>query len=219
MNRNSDMVIKHIIFDLGGVLLNINPLYSLSAFAELGNTTPSALKVMIKAEQIFEKYDTGVYSDEVFRAELCRILGVYLKDEVIDQAWNSLLLDFPAERVLMVEQISQNFKVHLLSNTNSIHYKSYTESFYNQFGFGFSSLFENEFLSFRMGAHKPDMAIYEQVIKTGNLKAEECLFVDDLIDNAEAAKSMGMNAIHLSEGMDVTDLFKIGMLAQNLPIL
>lgn len=219
MNDFNVTKIKHIIFDLGSVLLNINPLLSLDAFAKLGNISTETLKSRLKNEVIFEKYDTGEYSDEVFRLELCRILGTTLENKSVDEAWNALLLDFPSERMHMVLDLSKNYNVFLLSNTNSIHYKSYSDTFRKKFGLQFSSLFNEEFLSFRMGMRKPDVAIYLKVLEMGRFQAAECLFIDDLLTNAEAAKSVGITTVHLAEGTRVTDLFEAGKIVESLKIL
>lgn len=210
MSINATGTIKNIIFDLGGVLLNINPLLSLDAFAKLGNISTETIKEKLKGEKIFERYDTGVYSDDDFRKEICRILAISFDDFTIDQAWNSLLLDFPPERKDLLTEVGKNYNVYLLSNTNSIHYKNYTDTFQKTYKDSFSEMFDYEFLSFRLGVHKPDIAIYAKVLEMGGFVASECLFVDDLLSNVEAARVAGMHAFHLTPEMQVTDLFRFG---------
>ncbi len=210
MSIVATVTIKNILFDLGGVLLNINPLLSLEAFAKLGCFSPEALKEKLKGEEIFENYDTGVYSDDDFRKEIRRILAISCDDSIIDQAWNSLLLDFPPERRDLLTEVSKNYNVYLLSNTNSIHYKSYTSSFQKTYGASFSEMFAYEFLSFKLGVHKPEKAIYAKVLEMGRLVASECLFIYDLLPNVQTARAAGMHAFHLAPEIQVTDLFRSG---------
>jgi len=219
VKKISDFKIKHIIFDLGGVLLNINPLLSLEAFAQLGKISTHELQDRLKSEKLFEKYDTGEYSNDVFRAELCRILGVQLSNETIDKAWNCLLLDFPENRVNLLKEIKANFSIFLLSNTNAIHYQSYCDAFFARYGTAFSDLFCCEYLSFRMGKHKPDVEIFHDVIRMSNLNPRECLFIDDLLPNVEAAIKCGMHGLHIDKDIQVTDFFQAGYLKDDLIVL
>lgn len=204
--------IKNIIFDLGGVLLNINPLLSLIEFSKLSGVATEVLQMKLAGAGIFEKYDTGSISSADFRAELCHIMDKKVPDEVVDNAWNVLLLDFPAERMEMLKKISENYSVYLLSNTNSIHFDKYTTDFRKNYGIEMSSLFDKLFLSYEMGMHKPDEEIYRKVNESENLTASECLFIDDSLANANAAIAAGLQAIHHAPGNEVTQYFNEGFL-------
>jgi epoxide hydrolase-like predicted phosphatase len=207
--------IQNIIFDLGGVLLNINPLLSLNEFARLGETDPVTLRNKLANERIFEKFDTGNLSPEQFRSELCRILNHKLNDTEIDKAWNILLLDFPFPRVQLLQQLRKNYRIFLLSNTNIIHYWYYTAEFYKNNGFPMTELFDELFLSYEIGIHKPDAGIYTHVLKMAGLNPSECVFIDDSLQNVEAAALQGIAGIHIAENQDVTQYFENGYLKTN----
>lgn len=207
--------IRNIIFDLGGVLLNINPLLSLAALEQLSGINRDPLLNKLVASRIFQKIDTGILSPEKFRKEMGRILGVKLSDEKIDFAWNALLLDFPARRIEMLEKLKQNYRIFLLSNTNYIHYQHYTKIFELEFGYPFPDLFEKLYLSFELGMHKPDQPVYEHVLRTSELKAEQTLFIDDSLANIEAAMFLNIRCIHIQNGTDVTSCFKDGYLSSD----
>ena len=212
MHEIQSVKIKNIIFDLGGVLLNINPLLSLLEFARICNTDPEILQSRLAANRIFEKYDTGKLSDSQFRNELCHIMNYKAGDEEIDAAWNILLLDFPPARVSMLQQLQKHYRIFLLSNTNGIHFRKYTHDFSEKYGVSMTSLFEKLFLSYEIGIHKPDEEIYRHVLQDAVLNAGECLFIDDSLPNIEAAERMGMQCIHISNGTDVTSYFENGVL-------
>jgi putative hydrolase of the HAD superfamily len=204
--------IRNIIFDLGGVLLNINPLLSLLEFANISKTDPEELKNRLASERVFEKFDTGALSPEGFRAELCRIMDYKASDTQIDDAWNILLLDFPAERVELLKQLKLNYRIFLLSNTNIIHFWKYTGDFYSTYGIPMAELFDKLFLSYEIGIHKPDAGIYTHVLQNAGIKAEECVFIDDSLANVDAARLLGMKGIHIANGNDVTYYFDNGIL-------
>jgi glucose-1-phosphatase len=212
MAGNNTSEIRNIIFDLGGVLLNINPLLSLQAFEKLSGIDKDELLRKLVNEQVFEKFDTGSLSPDQFREELCRIMACDVSDDAIDSAWNILLLDFPLARVEMLQQLRKNYRIFLLSNTNSIHYEKYTNDFFERYGIQLVDLFDFIFLSYEIGMHKPDPGIYDHVLKYANLNPSECVFIDDSLPNIEAATRFGITGIHINSGRDVTQYFENGVL-------
>jgi len=209
--KNIDSI-KNIIFDLGGVLLNIEPKYTGKALEDMGVKNMAEVHARLLETKLYQRFDTGECSPSCFREEIRKACGIRLTDEQVDFAWNALLLDFPAPRAALLHELRQNYRLFLLSNTNSIHFDSYTKTFRIAHGEEMPGLFERLFLSYEMGVHKPDAIIYEMTLKTGNLLAEETLFIDDVLANAEAAVKAGMLAFHLAESMDITELFKNGKL-------
>ena len=204
--------IRHIIFDLGGVLLNINPLLSLNELAKISGLGKQALIDRFTESRIFEKFDTGQYNPVQFRRELCSIIGKNVADSEIDRMWNVLLMDFPPQRVKMLQELRNNYKVYLLSNTNSIHFLHYTEEFRKLYTINMIDLFDRLFLSYEIGMHKPDPEIYRYVLQQERLNASECLFVDDSLPNIEAAGKLGIAGIHISGEHDVTSFFREGLI-------
>ncbi len=204
--------IKNIIFDLGGVLLNINPLLALLEFEKISGIHKDELLKRLANKRIFEKFDTGSLSPEQFRSDLCEIMNQKVSDAEVDQAWNSLLLDFPAHRVQLLQQLRKNYRVFLLSNTNIIHFWRYSQQFYESHGIAFTSLFDTLFLSYEIGIHKPDAGIYTHVLENANIKAEESFFFDDSLPNTEAAEKLGITGIRITESKDVAEYFDNGFL-------
>jgi len=204
--------IKNIIFDLGGVLLNINPLLSLIEFEKISGLDQKELTMRLLSENIFEKFETGKLNNTQFRSELCRIINIKASDSEIDRAWNTLLLDFPQHRVELVKQLRKNYRIFLLSNTNNIHFDHYTREFNEKYGFRMTDLFEKLFLSHEIGIHKPDAGIYTYVLQNDGIVASETVFFDDSLANIEAAALQGIQGIHIEAGHDVTSFFDNGIL-------
>jgi epoxide hydrolase-like predicted phosphatase len=204
--------IKNIIFDLGGVLLNINPLLSLLELEKISGINQNELIKRLQGEHIFEKFETGRINPAQFRSELCRIMNTTVSDTEIDRAWNILLLDFPLPRVELLQQLRKTYRVFLLSNTNSIHFGHYTNEFYERYGFCMVDLFDHVFLSHEIGMHKPDTGIYTHVLQKGTIDASESVFIDDSLVNIEAAETHGIKGIHITNGRDVTTYFENGIL-------
>lgn len=204
--------IRNIIFDLGGVLLNINPLLSLHELAEISGIGMEDLTKRFLTERIFEKFETGSLDATRFRSELCRILNRKVSDPEIDRIWNKLLLDFPLPRVEMLQLLRKNYRIYLLSNTNSIHFLHYTQEFYQNYGIRMTDLFDQVFLSYEIGIHKPDEGIYTHTLQKAEMVPSETVFIDDSPANIEAAERLGISGIHIHNGHDVTHFFENGLL-------
>ncbi len=204
--------IKNIIFDLGGVLLNINPLLSLLELERISGIKQEDLIVKLAGAKIFEKFDTGSLNPAQFRSELCQILNREVNDQEIDRIWNKLLLDFPLPRVELLRQLRKNYRIYLLSNTNIIHYWYYTREFSEKYGFQMMDLFDQLFLSYEIGIHKPDDGIYTHVLEAAALNPSETVFFDDSLANIKAAERLGISSIHIHDGHEVTEYFENGIL-------
>ncbi len=205
-------LIKNIIFDLGGVLLNINPLLSLIEFEKASGIAKEELIGRFISERIFEKFDTGSLDPVQFAGELERIIGTKVSYAEVERIWNLLILDFPVSRVKLLKQLKRNYRVFLLSNTNVIHVEKYTREFYENNGFPMADLFDQVFYSCEIGIHKPDEGIYTYVLQNAALDPLETLFIDDSKANIEAAQKLGISGIHIHSGHEVTEYFENGIL-------
>lgn len=191
--------IKAVVFDFGNVIINIDLEKSFQAFADLTFKSVPKIKSLFADAEIFKKYETGFYSDDEFRDVVRQTLSYPLNDQEIDDAWNALLLDVPKERIDYIENLSYQYPVYLLSNTNAIHIDKCQHYFRTIHGIpDFRKLFTHAFMSFEMGLWKPDYAIYQKVLDEINLKPEEVLFIDDNVENIEAAKDLGIQVIKIN---------------------
>jgi putative hydrolase of the HAD superfamily len=187
--------IKNIIFDLGGVILNINPELTLKAFKSLNFNDFDKNFMELKKSGLFKKFETADVSASEFRNEIKKFLINPVSDEKIDYAWNKMLLDFPKERIDLLRSLKKQYRTFLLSNTNEIHLRSYFKTLENNYGIkNMSSLFEKEYYSHELGLRKPNLDIYQFVLKDSNLNPNETLFIDDMPKNIEAAKKVGIKS-------------------------
>jgi len=201
--------IPNIVFDLGGVLLNINPEDSVNQFKAIGLNDTNRIQHEYQENGLFDRLEKGLLSPEAFRNEIRQYIDTEVSDQQIDDAWNAMLLDFPHERLLLLQQLKKTHKIYLLSNTNMIHWDFYTKLIKETHGVELSDCFEKDYYSHDMGLRKPDTSIYKELLRAENLKAGETLFIDDMYSNVEAARSVGMIAHHLDleKGENILDLF------------
>ena len=199
--------IKNIIFDLGGVILNIDFKQTELAFAKLGVGNFNQYYTLQSVSPLFEKLELGLITPELFYDEFKNVVKVSLTNEEICNAWNALLIDFPPERIAWLETISKKYKTYLLSNTNKIHYDAFMKIFDEQIGKGdFNKYFIKPYYSHEINLRKPSKECFEFVLKNENLNAEETLFIDDSETNTEGAKEAGLNTIHLPTPHTILEL-------------
>jgi putative hydrolase of the HAD superfamily len=201
--------IKHIIFDLGNVLLNINPQLSYNALAALGIPNFELVYQDLVQQHIFEDLETNAISSQEFIDAIKTASKIDLNDEAIIHAWNALLLDFPLRRLQILQQLQLHYDLVLLSNTNEIHEESFNRTLQQRHGIpNIGVFFDRVYLSHRVGLRKPNPLIFQRVIEECSFKPEHTLFIDDIEENTLAATSLGIQSIWLKEGMSIEkDIF------------
>ena len=197
----------NIIFDLGGVILDIDYNLTRAAFEKLGVAQFDEMYSLAIADKLFQKLETGQIDESNFYKELNRSTGLYLSEGQIRTAWNAMLLSFRESSLQFLENIRSKYNIYLLSNTNFIHHTCFKEMFHQKKRTRtFEEYFKEAFYSFEIGLRKPDTGCYEWVLNKTGLEAKKTLFIDDSIPNIEAAKKAGMQTILLSAGNRIENL-------------
>ena len=202
---------KNIIFDLGGVLLNIDYEITARAFEKLGIS--QFHKLFSKAEQnkTFDLYEKGLITSDEFRQELNNALKTPVSKEVLDNTWNSMLLDLPPERLDLLKKVKSTHRTFLLSNTNEIHIQWFSASLMQHFGISdLSGYFEKVYLSYEINLRKPDAEIFRYVLDNNQLDPADTLFIDDSPQHIEGAKKLGIQTYWLDVRKEsITDVIEL----------
>ena len=202
------MAYKAIIFDFGGVIINIDFVLTHAAFRELGVEDLDAKFSQTQQSGFFDRFEKGEISPESFRKEIKHYLSSDVSDKEIDAAWNKMLLDIPEQRIEWILKLKEEYHCVLLSNTNKVHYDYYRGSLESVHGYKkFSDLFHKTYFSHEIGMRKPDADIYNYVLEDLKLKPSEVLFIDDTQKNIDAAKDLGWNCI-LWKDKELNELIK-----------
>lgn len=189
-----------LIFDLGGVILNIDPQRTSEAFRKLGLDDALGNYGYSYHHRMFYELERGNSSPETFRNHVRELLGKALDDVTIDSAWNAMILDIPADRIEYIYSLKKTYRIFLLSNTNEIHRRLFCHNFELNFGYALSGLFEKCYYSHQMGMRKPDPEIFKQLLTEQKLSPGKCLFIDDSAENIDSAERVGISGLHLEPG-------------------
>lgn len=203
--------IKNIILDLGGVLINVDYRAPIRAFQSLGIAAEETLYSKKAQHVLFDEFETGRISPAQFRDRIRSFAHKNITDQEIDDAWNSILLDVPQQRLDLLYRLKNHYRLFLLSNTNAIHIPEFYTILNRAFGKNpFSEIFEHCYYSYEMGMRKPDTEIFTTVLRNHELKAAETFFMDDSPQHVEGAQKAGLHAHWLDlEKEDICTFFEL----------
>ena len=198
-----------IIFDLGGVILNIDYQKTIQACKNLGILNFEALYTQAQQSHLFDKLEVGGITDTVFYNEINKLTAINLSNDDIKTAWNAMLLDLPENRIAFLKDLAKSTPIYLLSNTNSIHFTAFQSIIETSFGKKelLEDIFIQTYYSHQIGKRKPNAGAFELIIEDHKLNPENTLFIDDSLQHIEGAKRVGLQTHHLV-AEDITAVFK-----------
>lgn len=196
--------IRHIIFDLGGVLINLDYNLTEKAFVSGGITDFGELYSQLRQTPVFDDFETGRIGKDEFIDALKKHCD--MGEEDICAAWNAMLLDFPLRRLQLLQQLRLHYDLVLLSNTNEIHEEAFNEILLHNHGIpNIGVFFDRVYLSHRVGLRKPSSEVFQMILEDTGFKPEHTLFIDDSPQHIEGANALGIQTIWLEKGMTIED--------------
>ena len=199
--------IKNIIFDLGGVILNLDYTKTVDEFKKIGLLNFQDLYSQKMQNILFDDFEKGEVSSAEFISSLIDSENLKIKEIDFINAWNAMLLEIPIKKLEFINSLKKDYKVFLLSNTNEIHiYKFEDDLKKNNMLNQFYKCFDKVYYSSRMGKRKPDENCFNQVLKENKLIPEQTLFIDDSIQHIKGAKVVGLKTFHLEKNKSIIDL-------------
>ena len=198
--------IDTLIFDFGGVIINLDYSKPVDEFKKLGISDSKKLYSKEEQTSLFDSLECGQISDEKFLNEIRKKSNT--NDlELIRKAWNSILLNIPEERVHLLKKLSLKYKIYLLSNTNSIHLNEIISAYGEKKWRNFISIFNEVYFSNQIGMRKPNEDVFFYLIKKNKLDVSKTLFIDDSPQHIKTAKKIGFKTYHLTDKEDIVSLF------------
>lgn len=194
-------MIEAILFDFGDVFINLDKEATTRELKKLG------LKDWNKElQELNIKYEVGKIDELEFISGIQKhIPNAELSD--IRNAWNSILIDFPLERLEFLQLLSTRYRLFLLSNTDQTHIDKFEHLVGQSFARDFYSCFDKVYFSYDIKLRKPDEKAFKFILNNHNLTPKKTFFVDDNEDNIKSAKNIGIQTWHINpQTEDVTQL-------------
>ncbi|MCR9172425.1 MAG: HAD family phosphatase [bacterium] len=188
---------ENIIFDFGGVIINIDYQATINAFKNLGISDFDSLYSQAQQSDLFDAIETGRISPQHFINGILDLLPSGVTPNQVVHAWNAMILDIPKGRIDFLSELRQTHNIFLLSNTNSIHIDKALREWKSVSSVNIHTVFKKVYLSHEMGMRKPDVKIFEQVCSEQKLIPAKTLFIDDSLQHVKGARATGLTAHHL----------------------
>ena len=198
-------MIRTIIFDLGGVVITLDPQQAISRFEALGLKDAEKRLDSYIQTGIFGDLEHGLITPEDFRREFSKLVGREVTREECAYAWQGYAKEVPQRNLEALQKLRQEgYRVLLLSNTNSYMMEWAESPAFDGKGHPVSFYFDHCYLSYQMKLMKPSEDIFRAVLRNEKTFASECLFVDDGARNVATASQLGMFTFCPENGADWT---------------
>ena len=198
--------IKHIIFDLGNVILNIEYQKTINEFNKIGIKDASVFYSQSIQQEIFNLLETGKISELYFLIEINKLCPKASHKQILS-AWNALILDLPQKRISLINNLKSSFSTYLLSNTNVIHINEIKKKIGVKKYNSFYNLFNKVYYSHEIGLRKPNPEAFNIILNENDLNVNEVLFIDDSIQHIKTAKKLGIKTYHLTKDESIEAIF------------
>jgi len=155
-------------------------------------------------------FEKGTLHENEFRNFIRDAYHINATDQSIDDCWNAMLLGLPQKKVDLLKALKERYKVFLLSNTNSIHLRHINEVIVRNLtgDVEIDVFFDRAYYSHKMGMRKPEREIFMQVMTENQLQPSTTLFLDDNIENIEAANALGIKTVYVKSTDRIFDVFR-----------
>ncbi len=193
---NKYQAVTTIIFDLGGVIVDLDWDCCIDNFRKIGIQNMENLVSTTLQKGFVLDYELGLITDGQFRDEVRKNASGEVSDSQIDHAWTSLLVGIPGEKLDMLLELKKKYKIFMLSNTNNLSFR-HSEKMFQVNGYNISAFFDKCYLSYEMKLAKPKPEIFRALLHDAGLVAGECLFLDDGIHNIDTAQTLGFNVEYI----------------------
>ena len=199
--------IRNLLFDLGGVIINLDRQRCVDALTALGDEKADEMLDLSVQRGTLMDLEEGKISPSDFLKRMRQKIGKAVSDEEIVHALNELLIGIPLDRLTLLRKLRQRFNVMMLSNTNPIMFDTKIAECFAQEGLSITDYFDDVYLSYRLKSCKPDIAIFKKVIKLSPIVPQETLFFDDSQKNLDAAASLGFKTFLVTPDRDIVTFF------------
>ena len=199
--------VELILFDLGGVLIDIDYQATEREFIQLGTFDFQEKYTQFQQNQLFDLFETGQISAQHFINKLLDATQKGTSPNEVVHAWNAMILSFPLKKVDLLVELSKKQRIALLSNTNELHMVEVKRAWAKVSKVPFESLFENVFLSHEIKQRKPHPDTFLWVCDQLHVLPSKVLFIDDSPQHISGAKEAGLQTFYYQEEADFYALF------------
>lgn len=201
------MKFEAIVFDLGGVLIDLDYNRTINAFKQLGIADFDKMYSQAAQNNLFDDFETGQISAQRFVNSLLPYLRPGTTPNKVVHAWNAMILSVPTAKIELLKDLRKKYPIYLLSNTNELHVPVVRREWAKVTSQPMEDFFDHIYFSHEIHLRKPTSEIFEFVCDQQNLVPEKTLFIDDSIQHIKGAEQIGLQTFHLEDPDKLYQLF------------
>jgi glucose-1-phosphatase len=195
---NNPPTLAALLFDLGNVVIGIDPAQVVARWAAEATCSPELLADRFHTDEAYRSFERGEISPEDYFAHVRELLGVPLSQAQLEAGWTSLFTGIVPGVDALLRRAAERLPMYALTNSNTTHHAAWSRIYAETL-----SVFTEVFCSFDLGAWKPEAAAFDLVAARTGIAREAFLFFDDTIVNVEAAQALGIPAVHVQGPDDI----------------
>ena len=199
-------MIKNLLFDLGGVIMNLDRMRAVRGLQALGMANADKVLGEYAQQGPFGALESGAITIDEFHRQMASLIDGKVDYDAIDRAFISFLDGIPSYRLDALKELRKDFGIYLLSNTNKLMWETEIKHQFRQQGLEIEDYFDGIVTSFEAKVMKPHAEIFNYAQEKLNIEPSETLFLDDSETNCEAARKLGWNAVCVTPGTEFTEL-------------
>lgn len=200
---------KIIIFDLGGVIIDLHVDQTVKHFSEALKKSEEEVAKAHQEADFFLLYEKGLISDDQFYLALNNHFQTTVDHNTLSDAWNAMLGKIVSEKIDFIQQLQNTYECWVLSNTNAIHERKFNQILMADAGYKrLHDVFDKVYFSHELNMRKPDAEIFEHILTTNRVEPGDAVFLDDSEENIRSAQKVGMGGIHIPRNADFRDYLK-----------
>ncbi len=205
MDKNK---IKNLLFDLGGVIIDIERQRCVDSLTALGMTNADEMIGLYRQSGPFLQLEAGALSPAAFCGAMRKSMPAGVTDAQIKQAICNFIIDIPTHRLEELRMLRQKYGTYVLSNTNPIMFEGVIARLFQKEGRDIDAYFDGITVSYKAKHNKPAKEIFDYAIGTMGIRPEQTLFLDDGQRNIDAASALGFQVALVHEGEEFIDILK-----------
>jgi len=198
-------MIQNIIFDMGGVIVDVHREEAIRQFKAIGVADADLLIHASNHRGLFLAFENGDIDSETFRRQLSAHAGKDIPMDDVVKAWKSMISQPPLNKLDFLLELRTTYKLYLLSNNNPILIEWARTSDFSEAGLPITHYFDKLYISYEMKCTKPGRLIFEKMIQDSGINPSETLFIEDGEHNIATAKELGFYLYHAVNGEDWRD--------------
>jgi putative hydrolase of the HAD superfamily len=187
-----------LLFDLGGVMIDIDFERMFDAWAPLSALSPEQLRQRFCVDTAYQRHERGELSSSAYFAHVRRLLELSADDLQISAGWNAIFAGVVQDVLQLVQQAGTVRPCFCFTNTNPVHRGAWSRAYPDVV-----AAFDQIFVSSDLGMRKPDVTAYRTVAGRIGVPPSAILFFDDLAENVAGARAAGMRAVQVRSPADV----------------